>query len=314
MTSLPVVAADRIDYQKLPLVQLQKTAQTGDPSAQFSLGVRFERGEVGINRDDKQAVAWYRKAAEQGHADAQFNLGVMYHQGQGVPKDFKEAMAWYRKAAAQGVASAQHNLGIMYQAGQGVPQNFKEAAAWHRKAAEQGDADAQKDLGNLYMMALDIPTDIRDKESAAAYSKADVMGQGMQAYKEAAAWYRKAAEQGNAEAQTNLGVLYEQGQGVPQNFKEAAAWHRKAAEQGHAGGQDNLGACYFNGQGVKRDLTLSYMLWSLGAKGGDATAAEHQAMLAKRLSPKQIEEGQVLAATWKVGTSLPTTTKTGQGL
>jgi len=50
---------------------------------------------------------------------------------------------------------------------------------------------------------------------------------------EAVKWYRKAAEQGDADAQFNLGVRYDAGQGVQQDM--AAAWLRKAAEQGHEG-------------------------------------------------------------------------------
>ena len=51
-------------------------------------------------------------------------------------------------------------------------------------------------------------------------------------YSEAVKWYRKAAEQGNKQAQYNLGVCYESGRGVPQDYSEAVKWYRKAAEQG----------------------------------------------------------------------------------
>jgi TPR repeat protein len=51
---------------------------------------------------------------------------------------------------------------------------------------------------------------------------------------EAVAWYRKAAEQGYAYAQFNLGFMYEEGRGVGQSDAEAVAWYRKAAEQGNA--------------------------------------------------------------------------------
>jgi TPR repeat protein len=66
-------------------------------------------------------------------------------------------------------------------------------------------------------------------------------------------WYRKAAEQGNADAQNNLGVMYVKGQGVPQDYKEAVKWYRKAAEQGYALAQNNLGWMYYNGKGVPQD-------------------------------------------------------------
>jgi TPR repeat protein len=53
-------------------------------------------------------------------------------------------------------------------------------------------------------------------------------------------WFRKAAEQGHAPAQYNLGVCYYYGNGVPQNYREAVRWIRKAAEQGHADAIEGL--------------------------------------------------------------------------
>ena len=73
-------------------------------------------------------------------------------------------------------------------------------------------------------------------------------------YREAAYWYEKAANQGNAPAQYNLGVCYENGQGVVQNHEKAVYWYEKAANQGDAAAQYNLGICYENGLGVKKDL------------------------------------------------------------
>jgi uncharacterized protein len=51
---------------------------------------------------------------------------------------------------------------------------------------------------------------------------------------EAVKWYRKAADQGLVEAQFNLGNMYESGEGVPENDAEAVKWYRKAADQGLA--------------------------------------------------------------------------------
>ena len=69
---------------------------------------------------------------------------------------------------------------------------------------------------------------------------------------EAIKWYRLSAEQGNAHAQNNLGVMYEKGQGVPQNDAEALKWFRKSAEQSNAVAQKNLGFMY-QSRGVPRD-------------------------------------------------------------
>ncbi len=60
------------------------------------------------------------------------------------------------------------------------------------------------------------------------------------------------AEQGDVHAQYNLGRMYGDGLGVPQDYAEAMKWYRKSAEQGDAHGQNNLGAMYAEGQGVPR--------------------------------------------------------------
>lgn len=73
-------------------------------------------------------------------------------------------------------------------------------------------------------------------------------------YKKAVNWLRKAAEQGNAAAQNNLGCCYDSGQGVEQNYIEAVQWFMKAVEQGDAFAQCNLGFCYIEGHGVERNL------------------------------------------------------------
>ncbi len=89
-----------------------------------------------------------------------------------------------------------------------------------------------------------------------------------QDYKQAVAWYRKAAEQGHAKAQHNLGIMYKYGQGVPQNYKKAAAWYRKAAEQGHRVAQNNLGVMYKNGQGVPQNYKQATTWYRKAAKQG----------------------------------------------
>ena len=84
---------------------LKEKAEGGDAEAQGKLGFNYETG-LGVERDLKEAVKWYRKAAEQGYARGQTSLGLMYEYGKGVSKDYKQALIWYRKAAEQGAANA----------------------------------------------------------------------------------------------------------------------------------------------------------------------------------------------------------------
>ncbi len=86
-----------------------------------------------------------------------------------------------------------------------------------------------------------------------------------QDYAEAIKWYHKVAEQGFAPAQHNLGFMYQNGQGVPQDYAEAVKWYRRAADQGHAPAQVNLGGMYADGQGVPQDYVQAHMWFNLAA-------------------------------------------------
>ena len=88
----------------------------------------------------------------------------------------------------------------------------------------------------------------------------------------AAEWCRKAAEQGDARAQDNLGTMYYHGEGVPKDFVKAAEWYSKAAEQGDTGSQNNLSRMYYQGEGVPKDLVRGYMWSRLAVAGGETVA------------------------------------------
>ena len=83
---------------------------------------------------------------------------------------------------------------------------------------------------------------------------------------------REAAVQGDAEAQFNLGVSYDNGKGVPKDYQQAVSWYRKAAEQGHAKAQFNLGMSYANGQGVPKDDQQAIAWLRKSAEQGDVNA------------------------------------------
>ena len=89
---------------------------------------------------------------------------------------------------------------------------------------------------------------------------------------EAVNWYRKAAEQGYAPAQNYLGLMYQSGQGVAQDDAEAVNWYRKAAEQGYAPAQNDLGTMYLKGQGVAQDDAEAAGWYRKAAEQGYAPA------------------------------------------
>jgi hypothetical protein len=92
---------------------------------------------------------------------------------------------------------------------------------------------------------------------------------------EAAKWYHKAAEQGHASAQYNLGWCFMYGQGVAKDPVEAVKWYRKAADQGNVGAQFNLGWCFKDGRGVAKDFKEAEKWFQKAAEQGHDGAKVH---------------------------------------
>lgn len=86
--------------------------------------------------------------------------------------------------------------------------------------------------------------------------------------------WRPLAELGDAEAQYNLGVMYDEGTSVEQDLGKAAEWYRKAAEQGFVDAQANLGLMYFQGHGVEQDYQAAAHWLNLAVANGDTEAAD----------------------------------------
>ena len=93
--------------------------------------------------------------------------------------------------------------------------------------------------------------------------------------------------------------MYEEGIGVPQDYAEALHWYRKAAEQGDANAQINLGFMYNNGRGVPQNLVQAYMWYKLSADQGNEMALQNLNRTATKMTPAQIAEAQKLAREWK---------------
>ncbi|MDD9810157.1 MAG: tetratricopeptide repeat protein [Gammaproteobacteria bacterium] len=98
------------------------------------------------------------------------------------------------------------------------------------------------------------------------------------------------AKQGDADAQFDLGVMYNEGSKVPRNHAQAARWFRKAAEQGHADAQAGLGWLYGMGRGVPQDYVEAYKWFSLGAAQGNESARSGIALMKHVLSLKRRSE------------------------
>ena len=109
-------------------------------------------------------------------------------------------------------------------------------------------------------------------------------------------WYRQAAEQGEAEAQYNLGLMYANGRGVPENDAEVVKWFRIAAEQGFAPAQNDLGLMYANGTGGPQDDVLAYAWLNLAVEQGNELASGNKDKLQTRMTATQMARAQEQSA------------------
>lgn len=288
----------------------EKKAGEGNPHAQLFYGMCFEWG-VGVNRSREDAIKWYRKAADQGlalaqnaiaeslcieasglreiavanewwrraaengNASAQYSVGRGYHTGRGLPKDRVEAVKWYRKAAGQGHQFALWYLGECYERGVGVPQDVVQSMKWYRQAAEQGHKVARAKVESLPPGFVET---FRAAEQGDAIAQSNVgfyFAKGMGVDKDvfaAATWFRKAADKGNFGAQFNLALFYNRGTGVRKDVDAAATLWRKAADQGFSRAQLALGSCHEMGRGVPKDFVAAVKWYRMAADQGNSTA------------------------------------------
>jgi TPR repeat protein len=127
---------------------------------------------------------------------------------------------------------------------------------------------------------------IEDRRADKAYQHGE--------YSKTAKELRYLAEHGDGRAQYDLGVLYDMGEGVPQDNHEAMSWYHRAAEQGEARAQYNLGLMYANGQGVPQDYAEGYYWISLAAAQGNVHAVEAREYYSEKMTPAQMARAKEL--------------------
>jgi len=335
--------------QRKAMEWLTRAAEQGHIGAQKEVADMYYTGDA-LLQYYSEAAEWYEKAAQGGDADAQHRLGLMYRDGRGVRQDINEAMVWLTKAAERGKVGTQILLGLMYSGRCGTmpaedtvgfeawhKQNLRLKAcaeSWFKRAAssplwryvenevERFHRDRalprpaphpmQDNAGTAYLLAIlsyDSHLGLRDHTEAAKwFTKAaeqglpqaqTVLGEMyengdgvLEDARNAAKWYAKAAEQGLAHAQFKLSRMYGKA-GIPENDKDELKWLIRAAEQGHARAQMLLGMRYQHGDGgVMEDYVEAYKWALLAETNGQAGASMFRKGLREQMVPSQIAEAQ----------------------
>lgn len=153
-----------------------------------------------------------------------------------------------------------------------------------------------------YGIALDKFRQLADKDNAEAQYNLGVMyqeGRGVsQDNQKAVELWTHAADQGITRAMFRLGVMYMKGAGVPADAKKAFENWEQAAEQGHNLSQMYLGILYAQGSGIQQDPVQAYKWFSIAAAGNNKAAAQNLGTVSKTMNEQQIEQGKQLADEW----------------
>lgn len=219
-------------------IKYYKMAASQDhPYAQYALGI------IALEANDyHKAEKYLESAAFQHYALAAYTLAKIYHERDA--KHPQKAFEWFLIAAKQDHTEACYYVGLYYQNGMGVKQDIKQAVIWYEKAALKKDKDA------LYHLAMIL---IRQPEKN---------------FELIARLLEQAASQDHPNAQYNLAVMYQKGDGVKQSNQKALFWYEKAADQNLAIAQYNLGMIYFEGKLIEKDELKAKELWQKAADQG----------------------------------------------
>ena len=275
------------------------TGKSAYPEAQFFLAECFGNGSLGLPVDHDKAFSLYHQASKQSHPSATYRTAVCYEVGAGTKRDATRAVQYFRKSAGLGDTAAMYKLGMILLNGLlSAPKNAREGISWLKRAAQQASEDcphALHELGLLYEGRTEGTGNIIP-DAAYAYDlflKASQFGYAPSQYKlglsyeygllnlpvdprRSIAWYTRAAEQGDSEAELALSGWYLTGaEGVlKQSDTEAYLWSRKAADKGLAKAEYAVGYYSEHGVGVKIDVEESRRWYLRAASQGNKRALQ----------------------------------------
>ena len=244
---------------------LRRLATQGEtyPEAQFFLASCYGTGMLNLEIDHEKAYHLYLQASKQNHAQACYRVAVCNLIGAGTRRDPSRAFAFYRKAASLGDTAAMYKLGMILLTGDlGQQKNPREGIPWLRRAAEQADEEnphALHELGLLY----------EKPQTASGFIIHDA------GY--AKELFTQAANLGYTQSQFKLGHCYEYGTlGCPNDPKRSLAWYTRAAEKGDPQAELALSGWYLTGsEGVLKQSDSEAYLWARRAANKGLADAEY---------------------------------------
>ena len=259
-----------------------KAAEKEKGYAYNNLGTCYKRG-IGTDVNKEKALECYTKAADMQCMEAYWNLYMYYMDEVCTPRDFKKAVEWLQKGDEAGNMQCTYQITKHIENGDGIERNAAKYYFYLNKAAAGGYEEAYLDLANCYKDGIgtqpsgNLAFEWYQKaakvsvDGITALAQCYTYGIGTQQdYDKAVELYKIAAEQGDAQAQCDLGICYRSGEGVEKDPVKAIEWYLKAAEQGHGGALNNLGIMYQHGIGVESDIDKAAEYYLKAAEAGNA--------------------------------------------
>ncbi|KAJ7184085.1 enzyme activator [Mycena filopes] len=297
--------------EALKVIRRLATQGEAYDEAQFYLANCYGTGALGLPVDHERAYHLYLQAAKQNHAAGSYRVAVCNEIGAGTRREPSRAASFYRKAASLGDTPAMYKLGMILLHGSlGEQRNPREAINWLRRAAEQADEEnphALHELGLLHESGENVPQD--PLASKNLFTRAAHLGYTPSQFKlgqcyeygslacpmdprRSIAWYTKAAEKGDSEAELALSGWYLTGsEGVlKQSDSEAYLWARRAANKGLSKAEYAVGYYAEVGIGIKQDIEFAKRWYMRAAAQGNKRAMNRLTEM-KRMGNKRSGTG-----------------------
>lgn len=281
--------------------QLTKAADQGDAIAMYLLGNAYASG-TGTSRDEAKAKEMYAKFIAVGEADSGENAGSgriqayladCYAYGKGTEKNADKAAAAAEKAASADLTAfdmvklADSYVEGVFTKTDDTADTAEAADTTAAEAAAEGETEAETpaipaEAEELYAKALDsIKTladagNVKAKKALGDYYFGGYAGIA-QDYAKALELYTEAGEKGDADAQAQVGYIYQYGCGVDPDYEKAMEWNNRAAQQGNAQGQAQIGWLYQQGLGVTQNLDEAGRWYTRAADQGNKWAEDRLA-------------------------------------
>lgn len=243
-----------------------RAAQLGNSTAILHYGYCLAKG-IGVPQDDEEAVRMFHIAADKGEEYGINNYADCRYKGKGGPRDVAEAARYYRLSSRKGLSYGMNSYARMLLRGEGVEQDIPEAIRLLTQLKDKKNRNGLFNYACCQLLGIGVQ---QDEEAAIRQLSESCFFKNFfwdqthsllftsSVYRENKSHLERintGLENGNPEAQCNMGFLKLRGESCDQNYDEAYNLFTQSSELGHVGGRLGSGICLYNGYGIEKDMS-----------------------------------------------------------